>query len=148
MNLPTRLAEIQVKYHPHKDFSKSVQITSSESASKAILSVWDKNTIAYQEAFLVLFLNRRNSVLGYRWISHGGISGTFVDVRHVFGVALKCNATSVILAHNHPSGTLSASQQDIALTRKLKEAGKLLDILYQLHLFRQRNPQAHLHQIF
>jgi len=80
------------------------------------------------EEFWVLFLNNSNKVIYKTQISKGGITGTVVDVRIVFKLALEHNATSIILSHNHPSGKLQASEADIQITKKLKEAGKNLDI--------------------
>ncbi|SHI66601.1 RadC family protein [Flavobacterium haoranii] len=80
------------------------------------------------EEFWVLFLNNSNKVIYKTQISKGGITGTIVDIRIVFKFALEHNATSIILSHNHPSGKLQASEADIQITKKIKEAGKNLDI--------------------
>ncbi|MEZ4787800.1 MAG: DNA repair protein RadC [Flavobacterium haoranii] len=80
------------------------------------------------EEFWVLFLNNSNKVIYKTQISKGGITGTIVDIRIVFKLALEHNATSIILSHNHPSGKLQASEADIQITKKIKEAGKSLDI--------------------
>lgn len=80
------------------------------------------------ENFFVLLLNRANKVLKTVRISDGGITGTVVDQRKVFKVALDNNATSIILGHNHPSGQLTPSTADIDLTRKMKAAGETLDL--------------------
>lgn len=80
------------------------------------------------EEFWVLFLNNSNKVIYKSQISKGGITGTVVDIRIVFKLALEHNATSIILSHNHPSGKLQASEADIQITKKIKEAGKNLDI--------------------
>lgn len=80
------------------------------------------------EEFWVLFLNNSNKVIYKTQISKGGITGTIVDIRIVFKLALEHNATSIILSHNHPSGKLRASEADIQITKKIKEAGKNLDI--------------------
>ena len=80
------------------------------------------------ESFCILLLNRANKVLKTIRISDGGITGTVVDQRRVFKLALDHNATSIILGHNHPSGQLTPSDADIQLTKKLKEAGVVLDV--------------------
>ena len=67
-------------------------------------------------------------------LSKGGMTGTVVDVRLLFAIALKATATAVIAAHNHPSGSLRPSEQDIKLTRKIKHGGQLLDIKIHDHL--------------
>ena len=86
------------------------------------------------ENFCILLLNRANKVLRAVKISDGGITGTVVDPRKVFKIALDNNATSIILGHNHPSGQLAPSDADIKLTRKLKEAGDMLDLPVLDHL--------------
>lgn len=80
------------------------------------------------ESFCILLLNRANKVLKTIRISDGGLTGTVVDPRKVFKIALDNNATSIILGHNHPSGQLTPSEADIQLTRKMKEAGVVLDL--------------------
>ncbi len=80
------------------------------------------------ESFCILVLNRANKVLKTVRISDGGITGTVVDPRKVFKIALDNNATSIILGHNHPSGQLTPSDADIQLTKKMKEAGVMLDL--------------------
>lgn len=80
------------------------------------------------EEFWILLLNRANCLLKKIQISRGGVSGTVVDPRIVFKLAVEALASGIVVAHNHPSGNLTASQADISLTQKLKEGGKLLDI--------------------
>jgi len=80
------------------------------------------------EEFWIVLLNRANRVIKKHQISQGGVTGTVADPKIIFKIALEELASGVILAHNHPSGNLTASQADLDLTRKLKESGKLLDI--------------------
>lgn len=89
--------------------------------------------LSYEE-FWILLLNNSNHIIGKHRVSIGGVTATVVDAKLVFKPALEALATSVILAHNHPSGKLEPSKQDIDLTRKLKEAGKYLDISVLDHL--------------
>ena len=86
------------------------------------------------EEFWVLYLNNSNKILHKIQLSKGGITGTIVDARIVFKNALQWGAVAVILAHNHPSGTLKPSKADISLTQKLKKAGESLDIKVLDHL--------------
>ncbi len=126
------LNEIQVSYK----FSSTCRnkITSSDKAFEIILNSWDKNTIELQEEFKVLLLNRANIVLGIYPLSKGGVVGTVVDVKLIFGVALKCNASGMILCHNHPSGNLKPSKQDIEITKKIKQCSELFEISLLDHL--------------
>ncbi len=80
------------------------------------------------EEFWVLFLNNSNKVIQQQQLSKGGITGTLVDVRLVMKKALEISATSIILCHNHPSGTLNISDADKQITEKIKKAGMSLDI--------------------
>lgn len=110
---------------------KRVKITDSRSAFEVIYpNLGDLN----HEEFWVIFLNRANAVIGKQNISKGGVSGTVVDPKVVFKMAVQFPASGIILAHNHPSGNLKPSQADHQLTRKLKEAGKALDIPVLDHL--------------
>ena len=86
------------------------------------------------EEFHVLLLNRSNAVIRREFVSRGGVSGTVVDPKIIFKIALDNLASSVILCHNHPSGNLRPSEQDISLTKKIKEAGSLLEIPVLDHL--------------
>lgn len=86
------------------------------------------------EAFWILLLNRANRVIKKHQISQGGVAGTVADPKIIFKIAVEELACGIILAHNHPSGNLTASQADIDLTKKLKESGKLLDIQVLDHI--------------
>jgi DNA repair protein RadC len=86
------------------------------------------------EEFWVLLLNRANRVIRKKQISQGGVAGTVADPKIIFKLAIDELASGIIVAHNHPSGNLSASQADIQLTQRLREAGKLLEIQVLDHL--------------
>lgn len=80
------------------------------------------------EEFWIVLLNRSNFVLSKELISSGGVSGTLADPKIIFKAALDKLASSVILVHNHPSGNLKPSHQDVQLTKKMTESGRILDI--------------------
>lgn len=86
------------------------------------------------EEFWILLTGRSQKVIGRELVSRGGLSETTVDPKIIFGMALQQQASHVVLIHNHPSGNLKPSQQDINLTKKLAAAGKLLDIQVLDHL--------------
>ena len=75
-----------------------------------------------------MLLNNKNMVLGIADVSKGGITSTIIDPRIVFQYALKAHATSIVLAHCHPSSNPTPSEADVAITKKLAEAGKVMDI--------------------
>lgn len=126
------ISEIRVSYT--NENREKIRVHGSESAYRILLGCWDKSTIELQEEFKVLLLNRANRVLGVNSVSKGGVAGTLVDPKLVFNVSLKCNASAIILAHNHPSGNLNPSTNDKQLTQKLKNAGDFLDIKVLDHL--------------
>ena len=87
-----------------------------------------------QEHFIAIFLNARNIPIGWREISRGSVSASLVHPREVFLAAIKVVASSLILAHNHPSGDASPSKDDLELTRRLKQAGDILGLEVLDHL--------------
>jgi DNA repair protein RadC len=87
-----------------------------------------------KEHFVVLYFNAAINLLGHEIISHGSISQTLADPRLIFKLAMEKNATRIIVCHNHPSGSLSPSEQDKILTYKLREGGKLLQIELMDHI--------------
>ncbi len=111
--------------------NEAKKISSSHDAYKVIKPhLFDLNV----EEFWVAFLNRSNKIIGLKSISRGGIHGTVVDSRVIFKKALDMMASAIILFHNHPSGNLKPSAQDDTITKQIKDAGKLLDILILDHL--------------
>ena len=127
-------SEIQIKYEPRVQPINQPRIQSSEDAYLQCLYFFSLENLNIKEEAVVLFLNRSNRVLGGYKVSSGGITGTIVDVRLILSIALKCLASGIIIAHNHPSGELIPSRTDKELTQKLKEAAKLMDISLLDHL--------------
>jgi DNA repair protein RadC len=87
-----------------------------------------------REEFWILLLNRSNLVIDTVMISQGGISGTVTDVRLILNAAIEKLASGLILCHNHPSGNLSASEADLKITKKIKDAAQLMDLQVLDHL--------------
>jgi DNA repair protein RadC len=114
--------------------SERPKITKSSDAFQVLKTHWNYETIEFIETFKVVLLNRANRVLGIIEISTGGTTSTVADPKIIFIAALKSAASSIVLAHNHPSSNLTPSQADINLTRKLKTAGEYLDIAVVDHL--------------
>lgn len=90
--------------------------------------------IETKEQFFLLCLNNAMQVIAVYQVSTGGITSCIVDLRMLFCVSLNCQATQIIIAHNHPSGTLKPSEADNRLTKKIKEAAAFLDIHFIDHL--------------
>lgn len=91
------------------------------------------------EEFWVVFLNQSNKVLGKTKLSSGGINQSVVDVRILFKAAIENFATGIVIAHNHPSGNLKPSQEDIKITKQISEGGKILNIQLLDHLIITQN---------
>jgi len=126
------LSEVMVRYKSKQKLK--VKISQSRDAYEVFFALYDKDTIEYQEQFYLLLLNRANLVLGWIKLSQGGTSGTFVDPKIIFTLALKTNASSIVLCHNHPSGNITPSESDITLTKKVNMAGQVIDIKLLDHL--------------
>lgn len=86
------------------------------------------------EIFYVIYLNKNNIILGEKLIAKGGVSATVIDPRLIYREALNLLATAVVLSHNHPSGNMQPSEADDNITRKLVEAGEVMDISVLDHL--------------
>lgn len=132
METNIQIREVQVSYQPLK--GKLFQVKSVDNAFKYLSRAYDEGTIGLCEEFMVLLLNRANCVIGCLRLSKGGLTGTVVDMRILFATALKALASSIVLAHNHPSNHLKTSDADLQLTKQIKDAGKLLDIMVIDHL--------------
>lgn len=104
------------------------QITGSDDVAKVCESIFNADTLQWTEEMILICLNRANNVIGYSKIAAGGFSGVVCDPRVIMTFALQCAASSIILAHNHPSGNLKPSSGDIEITKKIREACKYLDI--------------------
>jgi DNA repair protein RadC len=115
---------------------KKQKITSSQAVFDLLQPILGD---LYHEEFWIVYLNNSNGILKLEQLSKGGITGTVVDVRLAFKLAIQLGAVAIILAHNHPSGTLKPSQADINLTQKLKSAGESLDIKVLDHLIITEN---------
>ena len=128
------VSEIQLSYKSKVKASLRPKISSSRDAEQILREYWNDGLLELQEEFKLMLLNRYNKVIGIFTASSGGIAGTVADPKLIFGCALKAAASGVILAHNHPSGCLQASQADLDLTKKLRDGGKLLDIQVLDHI--------------
>ena len=126
------VSEIKLTYHPVK--RSSGKVNASRDAADFIRSIFEPGQIELQEHFIILYLNRANQILGYYKHAIGSITGVVADVRLILAAALKSASSAIILAHNHPSSTLKPSEADIRLTKQVKEASKIMDIVVLDHL--------------
>jgi DNA repair protein RadC len=118
------LEKISLKKDP-TNFER-VKITSSQDSADYIRQFYSDD-IEIFESFFILLLNRQNKTIGYAKISQGGVAGTVVDAKIVLKYIVDTLASAVILCHNHPSGNLNPSTQDLEITKKLSQAAKLVD---------------------
>lgn len=125
------VAHLKVSYKPAK---QRIKIMNTTQAYKIFASVWDKNLLHIQEQFYVLFLNSANEVLCWRCFGTGTADKCLVDAKLIAATAVTSLAQRVVVAHNHPSGLLRASEADIQLTWKLQALLRVLDIKLLDHL--------------
>lgn len=123
-----KVAEVQLTYKTTVKASERPHVNTSLEVHRVLESNWNYEIIEFIEEFKIILLNRNNRVLAIVPISVGGTAGTVADPKVIFVSALKCNAASIILVHNHPSGNLKPSNSDIELTKRLKNAGQFLDL--------------------
>ncbi|MNJ95310.1 hypothetical protein D3C87_130200 [compost metagenome] len=128
------VAEVELIYKNQVKPALRPMVTNASSTYQMFLNSWDLGKIELQEHFKVMLLNQGNKVLGIFSMSAGGVSATVVDRKLIFATALKANASKIILAHNHPSGSLRPSTSDIDLTKMIVTAGKILEITVLDHL--------------
>ena len=128
------LNELSITYT--KKLFSNTSITNSKAANSLIREMYQHTSseVELKEYFFIVLLNRANEVIGYHKLSEGGICATLVDIRIAFATALKSLAVGMLLVHNHPSGNLKPSQQDIKLTKDFCKAGDLLEIKILDHL--------------
>lgn len=127
-----QVSEIQVSYSAN--IIGKEKVSNSNDLFNVVHNQWNKETIEMYEEVKILLLNRANNVLGIYALSKGGLCSSVVDVRIILSIALKALASSIILIHNHPSGNLKPSKSDLDITKKLKSACELLDIVLLDHL--------------
>ena len=122
----SNMPEITLKYKTSN--YKKTKISTSLDAFQVLLQLYDEDTVDYRETAFVLFLNKANNTIGWMKISEGGTSATVIDPKMIFATALKCNASGIILSHNHPSGQLRASDEDRKMTSNLATIGYIMGI--------------------
>lgn len=119
------ISEVEIVYK--RKNTKSPKITDSKMAADIFRSQFPQDKMDYKEFFYVMLLSQSNEVLGVSQIGIGSTTATVVNIKEIFQLALKSNCTGIILAHNHPSGSLQASVSDKKLTRKIQECGEFMD---------------------
>lgn len=130
-----QVCEVTISYKPKVKAANRYIIHSSVDAYRLLMQqAFKPETVEYKEFLKLVLLNKSNRVLGIATISEGGMDSTIVDVRLVLQTALLAHSTAIILAHNHPSGGLAPSGHDDGITRRVKEAARMVDIVLHDHL--------------
>jgi DNA repair protein RadC len=138
------LAELKVSYkrrRPRDDKQEKMPwvLSSPMSCDKYLRTLWDEDTIDLREEFVMVCLNNALEVLGWVKLHTGGLDSSQVDPRLVFGVALQTASAAIVVAHNHPSGSVEPSEADRVMTRRLADGAKLLGIRFLDHLIVNRS---------
>lgn len=129
-----KLPEITVTWSHKVPLSQLPKVGRSGEVYEVCKQLYSPGQIEYVEFFHVLLLNGAGRVLCSFKVSEGGVGASVVCPIKVFGAAVKVNARTMILVHNHPSGNLNPSGSDLEITRKLQEGGKLLEITVYDHI--------------
>lgn len=132
-----KVSEIKISYTNEVD--EKIKVMGSSEVYQVLKANWDLYTIELQEEFKILLLNQGNQVLGIKSMFKGGINTCSIDVRLIMGMALKANASALVITHNHPSGNLNASESDKRITSKIKECCELFDIRLLDHIIMAKN---------
>lgn len=137
MNIDFKVAEVELTYKPTN--KKKGSVTTASDAYKIIKSTFSDDIIEYREYFKVFLLNNNSEVIAYNTIGTGGLSECAADVRLIMQTALLTNATNIILAHNHPSGSLHPSKEDDRLTKQIADAAKIMRMRVLDHIIVAKN---------
>lgn len=121
------VSKLSLRYETKVPLTEMPQIATSQQAYNLFSAHWSENINLLEEVYLIL-VNRNNKVLGISLLSVGSFTATFIDMRHVFSLALLARATGFFIAHNHPSGSKIPSGEDMKITQKLYDASKIMDI--------------------
>lgn len=129
METVSKVADVRAVYSIKVPAKDRIQIKSPDVVYNILKPFYmESGFMEQKEIFSCLYLDRSNKVLGMAKISEGSSCATVVDIPYIFRLAILMNASSVILCHNHPSGNLQASDADKQITKKIIQAGELLDI--------------------
>lgn len=130
----TKIPHIKLSYANQVLAEERIHVSTSQEVFSLLRDIWNEETIELKETAKVLLLNRANHVLGIYNLSEGGTAGTVMDQRLIFSSAILANASSIILAHNHPSGNIQPSITDIELTKRIKASGETLNVILLDHI--------------
>jgi len=130
----SNLGELTVGYKYNSSLKGRPKISNSKDAYKVLKNLYDRDKLGLHEQFVVIYLNHANMVIGTINLFTGTTRGIMIDNKIVVGIAINLMASSVIISHNHPSGSLKPSESDLKLTRSMGEALELMSIKLLDHL--------------
>lgn len=131
----TQVSEVSLTYKSKIKASERIKITRAADSYKVFKSIAEFNAnIEYKEMFYVMYLTKANKILSVAKLSEGGTSGTVVDIKILMQGAILQNSSAIIVSHNHLSGNVNPSNEDISVTKKIKEACKFFDIQLLDHI--------------
>lgn len=131
----TTVTEVELTYKSKVKPSERMRVSSSKDAADAFRAIQNfNNNLEFKELFYCMYLNKANKVLSITKIAEGTTSACLVDSKMILQGAILQNASGIILCHNHPSGNLRPSTQDLDITKKIKEGAKLFDVAVLDHV--------------
>ncbi len=133
-----QVSEIEISYYNPTPYQDRIKVSKPSVAYDIFSSSWDLDKIELIEQSKILLLNQSSHCLGIVSLTSGTINSCPLDARTVLIPALKANATAIVLAHNHPSGSLEPSQNDLEATKRIVAGAKLLDIIIMDHIILSR----------
>jgi DNA repair protein RadC len=125
--------EIEVVYK-RPEVSSMKKAINCDCVAEIFRDLITEEKIDFKEFFVIALLSQSNHILGFSKISMGATSGTAINVKEILQLAIKTNSSGVILCHNHPSGNLNPSKEDLSITKKIMGACNLFDIAVQDHI--------------
>lgn len=128
------VAQVQPKYRRKLRPEEMPKVTSDVDVHALLMEIWDKDKLDYCEQMYALFLNRANKVHAWALVGEGGIDNCQVYPQKIFTLALITNSAAFIVAHNHPSSELTASNADWRITTQMLEASKVIGVSLVDHL--------------
>jgi len=120
------IAEVQITYSSKIKCIDRIKVTNFAVAASVFKMGWP--SFEHIEFLYLLLLNSQNQIIVKYFLAKGGLTGTVIYIRVIFQVALKTNTSSIMMAHNHPSGNLQPSDEDKKITRQIRDAGAILEI--------------------
>lgn len=135
----SNIPEIKLSYSHKQKKSQRSYITSSFEAYKIFRGAWDLSQIDFIESVYVILLRADLSIIGYFKLSTGGMNSSIIDVKVLFAAVLKSMAIQFIIAHNHPSGSLNFSREDLSITKQIGVISKSLGVEFADHIIITRD---------